>query len=123
MSKILDKRNSLERFIREQTLGPGINGYRFVCLENEDVVNKMLIGEDPINYSCEILDIVPAAIYSTGILFPEDKSGTCKEGIAFDNNEQTDKKDEAEEQDSQNSSSDDIESTEGVELNQMFPLC
>lgn len=111
MNKILDKRNSLEQFIREQTLGPGINGYRYVDLENEA----------PINYFSEILDIVPAAIYSTGILFPEDKSGTCKEGITLDNNEQIDKKDEAEEQDSQNSSSGDIEATEGVELNQIFP--
>jgi hypothetical protein len=121
MSKIIDKRNSLERFIREQTLGPGINGYRYVDIENETLVNQNLIGEAPINYLSEILDIVPAAIYSTGILFPEDKSGTCKEGITLDNNEQTDKKDEADDQDSQNTSSEDIEATEGVELNQMFP--
>ena len=121
MSKIIDKRNSLERFIREQTLGPGINGYRFVDLENEELVTKTLIKEEPINYSTEILDIVPAAIYSTGILFPEDKSGTCKEGISLDNNEQTDQKDDADEQDSQNNSSEDIEATESIELNQMFP--
>jgi hypothetical protein len=121
MSKIIDKRNSLERFIREQTLGPGINGYRYVDLENENLVNKILIGEEPINYSSEILDIVPAALYSTGILFPEDKSGTCGEGIALDNNEQTDKKDDADEQDTQNSSSEDIEADERIELNQMFP--
>lgn len=121
MSKIIDKRNSLERFIREQTFGPGINGYRFVDLENEELVTKTLIKEEPINYSTEILDIVPAAIYSTGILFPEDKSGTCKEGISLDNNEQTDQKDDADEQDSQNNSSEDIEATESIELNQMFP--
>lgn len=121
MSKILEKRNSLERFIREQTLGPGINGCRYVDLENEDLVTKSLIKEEPINYLSEILDIVPAAIYSTGILFPEDKSGTCKEGVSLDNNEQTDQKDEADEQDSQNNSSEDIESTESIELNQMFP--
>ncbi|MBD0831300.1 helicase-related protein [Aestuariibaculum sediminum] len=121
MSKILNKRKSLERFIREQTLGPGINGYRFVDLENENIVNKLLIEEAPLDYSSEILDIVPAAIYSTGILFPEDNSDTCKSGITLDNNEQTDQKDEVYEQDSQNSSSEDIEDTEGVELNQMFP--
>ena len=72
MSKIIDKRNSLERFIREQTLGPGINGYRYVDLENEELVIKKIKKEEPINYSSEILDIVPAAIYSTGILFPEE---------------------------------------------------
>ena len=121
MSKILEKRNSLERFIREQTLGPGINGYRFVDLENEELVTKTLIKEEPINYSTEILDIVPAAIYNTGILFPEDKSGTCNEGISLDNNEQINQKDDVDEQDSQNSSSEDIEATESVELNQMFP--
>ena len=49
MSKFIDKRNSLERFIKEQTLGPGINGYRYVDLENEALVNKILIEEEPIN--------------------------------------------------------------------------
>lgn len=121
MSKIIDKRNSLERFIREQTLGPGINGYRFVDLENEVLLNRILLKEEQINYSSEILDIVPAAIYSTGILFPEDNSGTCKEGISLDNNEQTNQKDKADEQDSQNNSSEDIEASESIELNQMFP--
>jgi len=121
MSKILNKRDSLERFIREQTLGPGINGYRYVDLEDDTITNKNISTIAPINYSTEILDIVPAAIYSTGVLFPEDISGTCKAGISLDNNEQTDKKDEADEQDSQNNSSEDIEATEGVELNQMFP--
>lgn len=121
MIKILEKRNSLERFIREQTLGPGINGYKFIDLENEELVNRKLINEEPINYLSEILDIVPAAIYSTGIIFPEDKSGTCKDGISLDNNEQIDQKDEAEEQDYQNNSSEDIEATESIELNQIFP--
>lgn len=119
--KVLEKRNSLERFIREQTLGPGINGYRFINIEDEELTNKKLSEEDPINYTSEILDIVPAAIYSTGILFPEDNSGTLKEGITLDNNEQADQKDDAEEQDSQNNSSEDIEATETIELNQMFP--
>lgn len=121
MSKFLTKRNSLERFIREQTLGPGINGYRYVDLEDDVLLNITLLKEEPIKYSSEILDIVPAAIYSTGILFPEDKSGSCKEGITLDNNEQKEQKDEADEQDSQNNSSEDIESTETIELNQMFP--
>ncbi len=121
MSKIIDKRDSLERFIREQTLGPGINGYRYVDIENDELVKKTLVKEEPINYLSEILDIVPAAIYSTGILFPEDKSGTCKEGVSLDNNEQTDQKDEADEKDSQNRSSEDIEENNAIELNQMFP--
>ena len=36
MSIINEKRESLERFIKEQTLGPGINGFRFIDIENED---------------------------------------------------------------------------------------
>lgn len=121
MSKVLSKRNSLERFIREQTLGPGINGYRYVDIEDQTTISKNLVLEEPINYSTEILDIVPAAIYSTGILFPEDKSGTCEEGIILDNNESADQKDEADDIDSQNNSQDDIGAHESIELNQMFP--
>lgn len=121
MNNTLKKRNSLEQFIREQTLGPGINGYRFVDLENEVLLSRKLLNEESINYLSEILDIVPAAIYSTGILFPEDKSGTCNEGVSLDNNEQIDQKDEADEPDTQNNSLEDIEAPESIELNQMFP--
>lgn len=124
MSKIIDKRNSLERFIREQTLGPGINGYRFVDLENEELVTKTLIKEDPINYLSEILDIVPAAIYSTGILFPEEakedaNSSSQKEII---NNEIITNDDEDENiKDSQDFSGQDLDSSDTIELNQQFP--
>ena len=45
MSKIIEKRNSLERFIREQTLGPGINGYRYVDIENEIGFEKQATAE------------------------------------------------------------------------------
>ena len=121
MSKTLDKRNSLEIFIREQVLGPGINGYRYVDIEDESITSKKLSDEQPIHYTTEILDIVPAAIYSTGILFPEDLSGTSTEGIILDNNEQIDKKDDADEEDSQNNSDDDVETIDTVEINQMFP--
>lgn len=121
MHKILNKRDSLERFIREQTLGPGINGYRYIDLEDESTTIKNLSLEHAINYSTEILDIVPAAIYSTGILFPSDESGTCKDGVTLDNNEQSEKKDEADIQDSQDNSNNDIDSQDNMELNQMFP--
>ena len=117
MNKVLQKRNSLEVFIREQTLGPGINGYKYVDLEDDILVNKNLKTEPFINYNNELLDIVPAAIYSTGILFPEDKSATCSEGVVLGNNEQIDNEDGNDEKDSQDNS---LES-EDVELNQMFP--
>jgi hypothetical protein len=120
MNKILDKRDSLERFIREQTLGPGINGYRFVDLEDENLLRTDLYSARPIDYATEILDIVPAAIYSTGILFPEDSTQTAHEGIILDNNETTESGFD-EESDFQGNSSDDVESTNTIELNQMFP--
>lgn len=121
MSKTLDKRNSLELFLREQLIGPGINGYRYVDLEDAVTTGKRLLSESAIHYTNEILDIVPAAIYSTGILFPRDNSNTGSDGIALDNNEQFEKNDEADEEDFQNSSEDDVEAIETVELNQMFP--
>lgn len=121
MDKIKLKRNSLETFIREQTLGPGINGYKYVDLEDVDLLKKHLITEPFINNYSEILDIVPAAVYSTGILFPEDKSGTCEEGAVLDNNEQIENEDGIEEIDSQNNSLDSVDGTNGVEINQMYP--
>lgn len=121
MNKVLQKRNSLETFIREQTLGPGINGYKYVDIDDEVLVEKNLSIEPSLNYDTEILDIVPAAIYSTGILFPEDKSGTCGEGAILDNNEQTELEDGVEEKDSQDNSMESEEVSNGVELNQMYP--
>lgn len=122
MSKILDKRNSLERFIREQTLGPGINGYRYVDLEDEILLSKILHKEEPIKYSSEILDIVPAAIYSTGILFPEeikeDGNSSCQ--LEIINNEIISDDNETE-KDSQDFSGQDVESQDSIELNQQFP--
>lgn len=121
MDKVLHKRSSLETFIREQTLGPGINGYKYVDLEDEILVNKKLSVEPSLNYETEILDIVPAAIYSTGILFPEDKSETSIEGAILDNNEQTESEDGVEEKDSQDNSMESEEVSNGIELNQMYP--
>jgi len=121
MNKVLQKRTALETFIREQTLGPGINGYKYVDLEDDILMEKNLSIEPSINYDSEILDIVPAAIYSTGILFPEDKSGTCEQGAVLDNNEQTETEDGVDDKDSQNNSMESGEVSNGVELNQMYP--
>lgn len=119
--KILEKRNSLEQFIKEQTIGPGINGYRFVDLEEGQLLEDDLLTCLPVEYSNEIIDIVPAAVYSTGILFPDDASETCSSGIALANNEIKEEEDEKDEEDSQDNSGDDIEATDVIELNQMFP--
>lgn len=122
MNKVLEKRDSLESFIREQTLGPGINGYRYIDLEDENIDGKDFNLEKPINYTTEILDIVPAAIYSTGILFPDEikqdgHSSNDKEIINSENN--NDFADE--ESDYQNYSLQEEESTEVIKLNQQFP--
>jgi hypothetical protein len=122
MSKILNKRNSLERFIREQTLGPGINGYRYVDIEDEALLSKNLLKEESIKYSSEILDIVPAAIYSTGILFPEEikEEGNSSSQLEIINNEIISDENETE-KDSQDFSGQDVESQDSIELNQQFP--
>ncbi len=124
MSKIQNKRYSLEKFIREQTLGPGINGYRFIDMEDDSLTIKNLSLEKPINYLTEILDIVPAAIYSTGILFPDEiKSNgisSCEKNII--NNEIVSNDDNGNpEIDSQDFSGEDIDSSDTIELNQQFP--
>lgn len=43
MNKVLQKRSSLETFIREQTLGPGINGYKYVDINDEILVEKISV--------------------------------------------------------------------------------
>ena len=86
ISKTLQKRDSLERFIREQTLGPGINGFKFVDLENSELLERSLDSKLSIDYHNEIIDILPAAVYSTGILFPEDRSESGTIGVLLDNN-------------------------------------
>ncbi|QNM84151.1 helicase [Polaribacter pectinis] len=122
MSIINEKRESLERFIKEQTLGPGINGFRFIDVENEDFQKTKIDKLKPIDYTNEIIDIVPAAVYSTGILFPQDNSKTCNEGITLDNNEgNEDEENKSEESSTQNTSTDNIEETDTIALDQMFP--
>jgi hypothetical protein len=124
MNMILEKRNSLELFIREQTLGPGINGYRYVDLEAVSLTKMNLSIEDPINYLTEILDIVPAAVYSTGILFPDEiksnGNSSCEKEII--NNEIVQNESGVDSEiDSQDFSGEDIDSSDTIELNQQFP--
>ena len=71
---IKDKRDKLEKYIIQQTLGPGINGYRFINISNKELVRHKLDKLDSSKYSNEILDTPPASVYSTGILFPIDES-------------------------------------------------
>lgn len=122
MSKTLDKRTSLERFIREQTLGPGISDYRYVNLESECISDKDLLIEPPINNTTEILNTMPASVYSTGILFPKDDSKSAEIGVILDaSDEYETEEEENNDMDEIKFSSEDVESQDSVELNQMFP--
>lgn len=118
---IKEKRDSLERFIREQTIGPGINGYRFVDLENEAIVKSDIAKLFPIDYSNEIIDIVPAAVYGTGVLFPDEAKAIEGSNIEYVNNEIIANENEGGEPDSQDSSAPDIDEPDTIQLDQMFP--
>ena len=61
---IKTKRNSLEKFIREQMEGPGACNNHFYC-----------IGADnqPIEVQEEVLNTTPGSVYSTAVLFPQHK--------------------------------------------------
>lgn len=69
---IQEKRDDLERFIREQLIGPGGTGYRFLDMRDKDHWPEKI--DKPLEYNNELINTVPAAIYSTGILFPVDDS-------------------------------------------------
>ncbi len=112
---IKEKRHSLEKFIEEQILGPGISGFRFISIENPILQTKNLSFLNPLEYQNEIINTVPAGVYSTGILFPENRS-----------NEATlDEKEEIEEDESQTGGKEDdqdsIEDDDIIRIDQMFP--
>lgn len=59
---IQTKRDSLEKFIRQQMEGPGACNEHFYCLNNEcSEVNE------------EVINTTPGSLYSTAILFPQRK--------------------------------------------------
>jgi len=120
MSKIFNKREELERFIREQTIGPGISGYRFVNLDATCYAEKNLKTEFPIYNEFEILNTMPAALYSTGILFPKDESQSANIGVELDSNEEENQEEEKEDVQIKHNS-ENIDSSDSIELNQMFP--
>lgn len=74
MSDFLDKRTSLEQFVKEQIIGPGAYNKRFFFLDSWDkseFAGKKISGEYPINNVSEVIPEVPAYQYSSAILFPE----------------------------------------------------
>ncbi len=74
MSDFLDKRTSLEQFVKEQIIGPGAYNKRFFFLdswEKSEFAGKKISSEKSINNVSEIIPEVPAYQYSSAILFPE----------------------------------------------------
>lgn len=63
---IEEKRKSLEKFIREQLIGPGGCNYQFSVRHDEDE-QKL---DTSLSYG-EVLNTTPGSIYSSAILFPE----------------------------------------------------
>ena len=114
-ASVNDKRNLLERFLREQLIGPGISGFRYVDINNERF-HSDFEHRHPIDNIEEVLDIVPAAIYSTGILFPVDNSSSKDIGVSMDTTEVSTASEEADTDDQ--SSDDALDTSEGIqELN------
>ncbi|WP_313263592.1 helicase-related protein [Sphingobacterium sp.] len=121
MKQIIQKRNSLEEFIIAQTLGPGVNGYKYIDIKDINLLpSSDLLEESPLNYKNEILDILPAAVYSTGILFPKDDSNTLSQSSMINNEILEEDYSGSEEQDIQNNSNLDIDEN-GIDANQLYP--
>ncbi len=113
---IRQKREKLEDFIKEQTLGPGALGHRFVDWNDENVLDGTKFENRPIENTDEIINNAPAALYSTGILFPVDKSDTA---VLEGDPDPTDEDDDA--SGTKENISEDIEGDEALSLNQMYP--
>lgn len=76
MSYFEDKRDSLEKFVKEQIIGPGAYNKRFFFLSNwseTEFFGKRVKLESAFDNINEIIPEVPAYQYSSGILFPETK--------------------------------------------------
>lgn len=118
---IKEKREKLESFLREQLLGPGGSGFRFIDIESQDIKEKDLKTLSPFDYSEELLNIVPAGIYSTGILFPKDGSKNTSGELndAFDK-EQVEQ-DGTESSNKRESDGDSIEDEDQIQIDQMYP--
>jgi hypothetical protein len=68
MSDIKTKRSSLESFLREQIIGPGIGRNRIIRTKSDDFTFLTKeYSENPL----ESLSTVPGNYYSSGILFPK----------------------------------------------------
>jgi len=117
---ILTKRNDLERFIREQTIGHGVMGCRYVDIQNPELISENLREKAPLDYINEIINNAPGAMYSTGILFPVDASRTA----IVETDPDTDSADEESDVvgSQENITDNDISEVESLSVNQMYPI-
>jgi hypothetical protein len=127
MSDIKTKRASLESFLREQIIGPGVGRNRIISTKSDDYL-FLTKGYSENNY--EVLSKAPGNYYSSGILFPEipkinhddlllksNENGFITNTI---NNIEFEK--EEEEDDDNNSLQERIINEEfGIQVNQMYP--
>ena len=105
---IVNKRNSLEQFVREQLLGPGSERFKYIALQDNSY-REELESQILLNNRNELISSVPGAIYSTGVLFPLDHSGNV------------DSADNSEGEVDENSFNNGLDDDESRALNQMFP--
>ena len=73
MNKFVEKRNSLENYVREQIIGPGAYNKKYFFLkdlESSEYYNEDLSQESALQNFEEIIPEVPAYQYSSAILFP-----------------------------------------------------
>ncbi|MCW0481353.1 helicase-related protein [Gaoshiqia sediminis] len=113
------KRESLIRFLKEQTIGPGAIGFRFIDVQDKELLDQDLKEEASCDYLNEIINNVPGAIYSTGILFPIDRSQSAR--LEADPDISSDDADQDVEGTQENVSDSDIVDPEALSINQMYP--
>ena len=81
MSDIQTKRESLEKFLREQIIGPGAGRNRIVNISKD--ANFTFLNQSFSENTDEALIVVPGIYYSSGILFPN--KGQKKENLSIPN--------------------------------------
>ena len=82
---IKDKRDSLEKFIREQLIGPGGCANKFGVIPSQEEQEESV---------CEVLSTTPGSIYSSAILFPRKDDNKAQEDTTFDPNDSENADDE-----------------------------
>jgi hypothetical protein len=119
-SIIQTKRNQLEIFIVEQILGPGICGYMYVNVNDNELMTKSITEQSPIDYHKEVINIVPAAVYSSGILFPINNSNVMQDDPITNLYDKEPVIDDDLSNDKDNDE-DSIDEVETIQIDQMYP--